>query len=272
MFEKHRQKRAAQQYQRELVSWQQQRDDCAAALDVARTYAGEPSSEIMLKSGERVFAGIAGAALIEDRRGAGHWEGRSSGVSVPVGSLGGRSIRCRTGGSRGHYVQGTTTPTAIDTGTLYVTNMRVIFQGSRQTRECLFSKLVGFRHDDTAGTTTFSVSNRQKPTTIHYGPDVSAWFDFRLDLALAHYRSAVGALVSDLQDKLARIDARRPLPPSQQTGAASARPGGVDEFLGDGRISGSGSNRQLAQNAVLTAEELAYMHDHVPHSARKTRN
>ena len=167
----------------------------------------------MLKPGERVFAGMAGAALIEERRGGGHWEGRSSGVSIPVGSLGGRSVRYRVGSNQGHYVQGTPTPTAIDTGTVYITNMRVIFQGTRQTRECLFSKLVGFQHDDQAGTTVFSVSNRQKPTTIYYGPETSAWFDFRLDLALAHYRNDLAAFIAQLQDQVAGLDAHKPLPP-----------------------------------------------------------
>jgi len=57
--------------------------------------------------------------------------------------------------------------------TVFITNQRVIFQGSKQTRECAFAKLIGFEHDDATGSTTFSVSNRQKPTTIHYGPDLS---------------------------------------------------------------------------------------------------
>jgi hypothetical protein len=223
VFERHREKRAAREYQQQLTGWQQQRDGCAEALEIARTcagepaagtYAGDPASEIMLKPGESVFAGMAGASLIEERRGRGQWEGRSSGVSVPVGSLGGRSVRYRVGGTRGHYVQGAPAPTAIDTGTLYVTNMRVIFQGTRQTRECLFSKLVGFQHDDQAGTTVFSVSNRQKPMTVFYGPEMSAWFDFRLGLALAHYRNDLAAFIAHLQADLASLDAHKPQPPA----------------------------------------------------------
>jgi len=62
---------------------------------------------------------------------------------------------------RGHYVSGAPTPTAIDNGTVYVTNQRVIFQGSKQTRECKFAKLLGVQHDDVEGSTTLSVSNRQ---------------------------------------------------------------------------------------------------------------
>lgn len=72
---------------------------------------------------------------------------------------------------------------------------------------------MGFQHDDKAGTTVFSVSNRQKPMTVHYGPEVSGWFDFRLDLALAHYRNDVPALVAQLQDDVASLDARKPPPP-----------------------------------------------------------
>lgn len=90
------------------------------------------------------------------------------------------------------------------------TNKRVIFQGGKQTRECTFAKLLGFHHDDREGSTTFSVSNRQKPTTIHYGPQLSASFDFRLDLALAYFKGTVPQLVSQLRAELARIDADRP--------------------------------------------------------------
>jgi hypothetical protein len=96
----------------------------------------------------------------------------------------------------------------VDTGTVYITNKRVIFTGAKQTRECLFSKLIAFDHDDAEGSTTLSVSNRQKPTTIHYGAALSASFDFRLDLA--HFRGTVADLVKQLQADLAQLDADRP--------------------------------------------------------------
>jgi hypothetical protein len=153
----------------------------------------------MLKPGEAVFAIVGGAALVEERQGPGHWEGSSSSVSIPIGSLGGRSVRYTAGSSKGHYVQGTSTPTAIDTGIVYVTNQRIIFQGGKQTRECPWSKLIGLQHDDKIGKTAFSVSNRQKPLVIQYGPKASAWFNFRLGLALAHYNETVPALVAQLE-------------------------------------------------------------------------
>ena len=96
---------------------------------------------------------------------------------------------------------------------MFVTNQRIIFQGARQTRECRFDKLVGVQHTRD-GSTIFSVSNRQKPTVVHYGAALSDWFDFRLDLALARYQDEVPALVAQLQQDIAAIDAARPSPPA----------------------------------------------------------
>lgn len=76
------------------------------------------------------------------------------------------------------------------------------------------AKLIGFQHSDTEGSTTFSVSNRQKATTMHYGQALSGAFDFRLDLALAHFRGTVGDLVRRLQAELAQLDAQRPVAPA----------------------------------------------------------
>jgi hypothetical protein len=217
LFRHHQEKKAYQEYQAKLATWQEQRDAYASLVTLAETYAGEPSAEIMLKPGEAVFAAVTNAALVEDRRGAGEWTGRSQGFSIPVASIGGRSIRYRIGSSRGHYQQGAPTPTAIDRGTAYITNRRIIFQGGKQTRECLFDKLVGFQHDDAAGETVFSVSNRQKPTCIQYGSGLSSWFDFRLDLAIAHYRSTVAAMTEGLKADLAALDAAEPVPPPPPT-------------------------------------------------------
>jgi len=212
VFEKHREKEAEKAYEQALGEWQARRDGYAELLQVAETFHGAGSDQLILKAGEAVFLTVTAVALIEERRGPGQWKGSSQGFSIPVASIHGRSIRYRVGATRGHMMQGAPVATAIDRGTLYITNQRVIFQGDAQTRECAFAKLIGFRHDDD-GSTTFSVSNRQKPTTVHYGPAVSPVFDFRLDLALAHFRGTLGDLVSGLRQDLAQIDAARPFPP-----------------------------------------------------------
>ena len=206
MFEHHREHQA----EAARRDWQARRDACAAMLDTARTFTGTTADGLILGSGESLFLQVGDTALIEERRGRGTYVGRSQGISVPVARVGGRPIRYRVGASKGHYVQGEPTPTAIDTGTTYITSQRVVFRGANQTRECAFAKLLGFDHDDGTGTTTFSVSNRTKPTTIHYGPACAATVDFRLDLALAHFRGTVDTLIAGLEADLASVDAARP--------------------------------------------------------------
>lgn len=217
MFEDHKARKAAEAHKEAVASWQAQRDGCANFLEVAQHFSGITAESILLGAGEAVFLNIADASLIEDRSGPGHYAGHSQGVSIPIANVGGRSIRYRVGVNKGHYVQGTPTPTAIDVGTVFITNRRVIFQGTKQTRECAFAKLIGFESNHADGSISFSVFNRQKTTTIHFGPSISDDVDFRLGLALAHFRGDVSPLVNQLQDRLSDLDAHRPpdvtLPP-----------------------------------------------------------
>ncbi|HVN50323.1 MAG TPA: hypothetical protein VMT43_02765, partial [Acidimicrobiales bacterium] len=143
MFEKHHAKRLAEAYAADLDRWQAERDDLAQQLEMARDFAGDSSGQgLVLKRGESLFATVTSTGLIEERRQGGHWQGGSQGVSIPVGSLGGHAIRYHVGATRGHYVQGTPVPTAVDRGTLYLTDQRVVFTGSAHTRECRFDKLL----------------------------------------------------------------------------------------------------------------------------------
>jgi hypothetical protein len=216
VFEQHREHKADRAREAFRHDWQARHDAYGELIDTARTFTGTSAEGILLAPGESVFLEVEGTALIEERRGRGTYVGHSQGISVPVMRAGGRQIRYRVGASKGHYVQGEPSPTAIDTGTTFVTSSRVVFRGGAQTRECAFDKLIGFEHDDESGTTTLSVSNRSKPTTIHYGPACAATFDFRLDLALAHFRHTLDELVRGLEADLAAVDAGRPEGPSDQ--------------------------------------------------------
>lgn len=209
MFEKHHEKKLEKHYEEELEHWRAERQGYAALLQLAESFKGVAIDEIVLGPGEALFYKVSGAALL-DSRSAGHWEGASSGFSVPIGG----GVRYRVGATRGHYVQGEPVLAAIDHGTVYVTNRRVVFIGPKQTREAPFSKLVGYHHDASSGSTSFSVSNRQKPLTVHYGPSLSGAFEFRLELALAHYRGTTEALVAELRADLAKLDAQRPTAPA----------------------------------------------------------
>jgi len=212
MWKHRRERKTLEAQQRTYDTWEHDRDEAAALVEAARTFEGTTTNDLMLKRNERVFLIVDGASLIEDRRGAGHWEGRSSGFSVPVASIGGRSIRYHVGQSRGHYVQGAPVPTAIDHGKAFITDERVVFLGGKQTRECAFAKLLGVEHES-GGVTVFSVSNRLKATVIACGSEAAGTFVFRLDLALAHYRNTLPAFISQLESDLQAVEQRQPPDP-----------------------------------------------------------
>ena len=210
MFEKHREHEAEKERLHAVAVWQVRHDAYVEMIDTAKNFAGTSVVGLLLSAGETVFLTVTDTSLIEERRGRGTYQGHSQGISVPVMKVAGRQIRYRVGASKGHFVQGDLSPTAIDTGTTYITSTRVIFQGANQTRECAFAKMIGFDHASDTGTTTFSVSNRTKPTTIEYGESVVATFEFRLDLALAHFGGTLDELVSGLEADLVAVDGDRP--------------------------------------------------------------
>ena len=208
MFEKHKEKKAQEQLAEQQAAWQHGHDELTAVLQAAKTRSGNPSDQIMLKSGEAVFASVTNVSLVEMRRGAGHYEGHSQGVSIPIGSIHGRSIRYRVGANKGHFVSGTPSPTAVDTGTLFVTNQRLIFRGNAKTVECQFTKLIGINQEP--GQINISVSNRQKSTVVHYGSTLDNWPNLRLGLALAIYRGEADEFAANIQAQLAELEAKRP--------------------------------------------------------------
>ena len=203
--DRRRRAKADRQQGKSLASWQARRDAQAELLRLAREFRGATASGFICGPGEAVFAAVTGSALIEYRRQPGQYQGRSSSVSLRLGPVGTRS-----GASRGRYVQGPETATAIDTGTLYITNKRVVFQGSKQTRECRYDKTIGISRDDRHGTAVISVSNRQKPMMVRYGRKQAGAVATRMELALAHYRGQLPALVARLERELAAIDQTKP--------------------------------------------------------------
>jgi hypothetical protein len=209
---RHRLHVAEKKYEVQLADWQRHVQGLQEYLQLIQGFAGTGDAEgLVLKPGETLFGQVQGASLVETRVQGGHWVSASSGFSIPVGSIGGRSIRYHAGRTRGHYVQGAPAPAAIDHGTMAVTSQRVVFVGSKQTRECSYAKLIGYSHDD--GEVTLSVSNRQHPTTIHYGSELEAWLVERLELALARFRGTATQLRDQVSGLLDEAERHRPNPP-----------------------------------------------------------
>ena len=187
----------------------------AEFLSIAREYDGITAADghpipIILKSGERMLATLSGATLIEPRKGPGHWEGRSQGVSVHV--PGTRSVRYRVGASHGTFVQGVEHPTVVDVGTFTLTSNRAVFTGSKQTREWAWSKLISVTHASDADWTMLSVSNRQKVSGIGYDDAHADLCRFWIDFAVARATGSLPQLIESLEAELTALGLPPPPP------------------------------------------------------------
>ena len=219
MFEAHKKKKAAEtaraaeqaaqiQKAANLEEWNYELMDLQGLLNVVSGHSAGGVTELILKPGEIGVAQITNVGLIEDRKGAGEWKGASQGVSFPISHIAGRPIRYRVGQTHGHYVQGEPVPTAVDTGTFTITSQRMVYQGSKKSLECTFAKLLGIHHG--AGGLTISVSNRQKPMTVHYGERLDDWVATRLTIALALFHGEASDAVAQLQAQISELEAHKP--------------------------------------------------------------
>jgi hypothetical protein len=212
LFEKHRAKKARQEYEAALAAWQSDHQELAGLIALARGTAAIPSSLLVLERGETVVGTVSGTGLIEIRRSGGHYQGGSTGLSIPVGKVGGRSVRYRVGATRGHYVQGAPHAESVDHGTMSITSQRLVFTGNAKSIECLYAKLVSVQR--APGELHVAVSNRQKPTVLHYGSSLDDWVAIRVELALALFHGEADGLARQLENELASLDAGRPQPPA----------------------------------------------------------
>ncbi len=206
MFHRHEHGQEAEHRQAQLADW----------LSIARHYTGVTAADgqplpIVLKASERMLATFSGGALLEPRRGPGHWDGRSQGVSVHV--PGTRSMRYRVGASHGTFVQGVERPTAIDTGTFTLTTTRAVFAGTKQTREWAWTKLISVTHAADAPWTMLAVSNRQKVSGIAYDAAHADLCRFWIDLAVSRATGTADQLIATLQAELAALSPPPPAPP-----------------------------------------------------------
>ncbi len=212
MFEKHRQEKAAKEYAEAVATWEREDDTLKGLLSVISKGGGPDGGgpvevPLVLKKAEHSVFVLTGGGLFEPRRGPGHYAGRSSGFSIPLGSTG---VRYRIGASRGTFVQGDENPTIIDTGTAVVTDQRVVFMGSRRTVEWAFTKLVAIQHYENRPWTAIQVSNRQKVTGITYDAAHQQNLRLRLEAALALFNRDTAELSSQLRTAISAHDGARP--------------------------------------------------------------
>lgn len=198
VFEERKRRKAEAADAAALASWQNA--DEALRGFVSDLIAG-PSSMLggfMFKKGEAATLDYSGAALLEPRRQAGHYTGGYSGFSFKITT----GVRYHVGGTSGTYQPGPEVATVIDRGTITVTNQRVVFRGTKQTREWAFAKLLGWSHDDPHPITYLQVSNRQKTSGFGYQAGHAPLVRFRLAWAMALFAGQVDDLRHGLETEL----------------------------------------------------------------------
>lgn len=158
---------------------------------------------LMLKPGESALWGGAGQ-LVEPRTTRGHYEGRSQGVSLHIT----KGVHYRVGASQGTYVPGTDQQTTIDNGEIVVTTTRVVFRGSRMTREWSYSKMINVPYT-TDRALLMPVSNRQKISGLTgYDEDFTVY----LIAALAIHDRGAADVAAELEAEAARLAVAEPVP------------------------------------------------------------
>ena len=216
MFEARKARKAAERAQRELEEQAAQRATIESELHLAQqrldaamgfdgvTGADVPDTVgIILKKNESVLCVVTGAVLIEPRKGPGQWKGRSQGVSVPIP---GTRLRYRVGASKGTFQAGEESPTPIDTGTFVVTTTRGVFTGQKQSREWVWSKLLGATHYD-PGWTALAVANRQKISGVGVDSTYREVLDFWIDLAVARANDNTEQIAADCRSDVDQLTA-----------------------------------------------------------------
>ena len=105
MFEDHKAKKAVRKHEDAVAAWQTEREAQADLLNTANTRTGAGDETIMLKAGEAVFSKVTNTPLVEDRKGAGHYQGHSRVSRSPSrnsgagpSAIGSRSTRAITRG------------------------------------------------------------------------------------------------------------------------------------------------------------------------------
>ena len=123
--------------------------------------------------------------LVEPRRGPGHYSGQSQGFSFRVT----KNVRYRVGANRGTFIPGDEVQTVVDKGTATVTTQRVVFAGSKATREWLYAKLLDTEASKDKSLVLIHVSNRQKVSGVK---SRSAAFAPALEVALTVWQRTGG--------------------------------------------------------------------------------
>jgi len=173
----------------------------AKGEDAASNLTVQKSGEFVLWTGQGQFH--------ETGRTAGHYEGSSQGISIPVVA----GIRYRVGANRGTFVSGSEIQVYKEVGEVVLTTERLMFNGMMNTKEWLFSKWNGAATTSDESDYIFHVSNRQKTSGILFQPSTGREFNRFLAQALISAEQGISAVKPVLSEVLKGLEEDKPKKP-----------------------------------------------------------
>jgi hypothetical protein len=190
-------------------AWQKELSEAEDSLSFIENLKDQPSDgSLLLQPGESLLLQIP-AGLIEERAGQSRYVGGHSGISVPIGSIGGHSIRYSVGSSRGHIERGAPVETEIDRGIFSITNKRLIFAGNKETRDSEFKKIIGISHPY-RNRVVISSSGRQKATVLSFDPEFTKVLRLMILIAQADFQGKRDELIQAARNDINEIKNEEP--------------------------------------------------------------
>ena len=163
------------------------------------------SHNMIKKDGEFVIWAGEGQ-FHEAGRTAWQYVGSSQGFSIPVVA----GIRYRVGAQRGTFIPGEEIQVYKDTGQVYLTTDRLVFNGLTNTAEWKFDKWIGAGASPDGGDFIFHVSNRKKSSGILFDKDVGEEFNRFLAFALIHVNDGLDRVMKEIKGLEERIPTEEP--------------------------------------------------------------
>lgn len=190
-------------------AWKKELAEAEDSLSFIENLKDQPSDgSLLMQPGENLLLQIP-AGLIEERAGQSRYVGGHSGISVPIGSIGGHSIRYSVGSSRGHIERGAPVETEIDRGIFSITNKRLIFVGGKQTRDSEFKKIIGINHPY-KNRVVISSTGREKATVLSFDPEFTKVLRLMILIAKADFQGKRGELIQAAQNDINEIKTEEP--------------------------------------------------------------
>lgn len=157
------------------------------------TFVASPDEEIILIA--------SGVHLVETRKSPSRFRGSSSGISVRLS----KRVSVRSGEFSGESLPGASIPTIVDSGQFVVTTKRSVFTGSKETREFMYSKLLGINRQsfDASNSIIFlPVSTRKSVSGIGTGNASLDVIQNRLAIALELRSKTKFQMISELRSQI----------------------------------------------------------------------